>query len=447
MNYPIYNDPMFQSPQTLNIGTYQQTSPDYILDNSPYYTEIDVSENIIQQTKNNIQTFIANLKGEEIPNNYYNRSLENPHFRFSKSNSINKKQIIRHHNNMNYNNNIINNSINNNFSNAYMSKNYYNNNSLTNTNSLLHSSKNKIKNLNITINNIDNNNINNNNIFTNNIFSINTHPNSNINKNIHKKINIHKTCINTPMESNRKTEQIMHLNKEIELKENEINNLKTIINEKDLYIKNLENKISSLNVNKNVDEEYEKYSKIIMLKNVKNLTTENEELHKQIKEYKLKEIKMQKLIENMSKKGIDINNILEILDREEEKNAMNINMNQNSNDINNSNSILDNNERIIKYDEIVLKTYTTNNTNNTNNNNNTFVPLNLNEEQKNISCKSCINLNKNLPVLPLKNISQFFNDNYYVKNNKNNNDNDYDNIQITNNYDCNIIRNNGNNND
>ena len=114
MNYPIYNDPMFQSPQTLNIGTYQQTSPDYILDNSPYYTEIDVSENIIQQTKNNIQTFIANLKGEEIPNNYYNRSLENPHFRFSKSNSINKKQIIRHHNNMNYNNNIINNSINNN---------------------------------------------------------------------------------------------------------------------------------------------------------------------------------------------------------------------------------------------------------------------------------------------------------------------------------------------
>ena len=114
------------------------------------------------------------------------------------------------------------------------------------------------------------------------------------------------------MESNRKTEQIIHLNKEIELKENEINNLKAIINEKDLYIKNLENKISSLNVNKNVDEEYEKYSKIIMLKSVKNLTTENEELHKQIKEYKLKEIKMQKLIENMNKKGIDINNILEI---------------------------------------------------------------------------------------------------------------------------------------
>jgi hypothetical protein len=303
--------------------------------------------------------------------------------------------------------------------------------------------KKKIKHLNITLNNIDNNNINNNNIFANNIFNINTHPNSYINKTIHKKINMHKTCINTPIESNRKTEQIMHLSKEIELKDNEINNLKCIINEKDLYIKNLENKISSLNVNKNVDEEYEKYSKIIMLKNVKNLTTENEELHKQIKEYKSKEIKMQKLIENMNKKGIDINNILELLDKEEENNAMNINLNinsnSNSNDINNSNSILDNNERIIKYDEIVLKTDTTNNTNNTNN---TFVPLNLNEKQKNISCKSCINLNQNLPVLPLKNINEYFNDNYFVKNN--NNDNDNIQIQITNNYDCNIIRNNNN---
>ena len=132
-----------------------------------------------------------------------------------------------------------------------------------------------------------------------------------------------------------------------------------------------------------------------------------------------------KLLENINKKGIDINNILNMLDKEQ-NNDINIS------EINNSN--LNTNERIIKYDEIVLKTDTTNNTNNTNN---TFVPLNLNEKQKNISSKSCINLNQNLPVLPLKNINEYYNDNYFAKN-----ENDNIQIQITNNYDCNIIRNN-----
>ena len=307
-----------------------------------------------------------------------------------------------------------------NYNHSNINQNNYNTNSTTGTNSLTHSSKNKIKNLSITINKIDNN-INNN----NHNININTYTNSNLNKNIHKKISTHKTCINTPMESYRKTEQIIKLSKELESKENEIKNLEDIINEKDLYIKNLEDKISSLNVNKNVDEEYEKYSKIIMLKNVKNLTSENEELHKQIKVYKNKEIKLMKLIENIKKKGIDINNILNMLDKEQ------------INDINISeinNSELNTNERIIKYDEIVLKTDTTNNTNNTNN---TFVPLNLNDEQKNISSKSCINLNQNLPALPLKNINEYYNDNFFAKN-----ENDNIQIQITNNYDCNIIRNN-----
>jgi hypothetical protein len=237
------------------------------------------------------------------------------------------------------------------------------------------------------------------------------------------------------MEANRKNEKIIQLSKEIEIREKEIHNLKNIIDEKDSYIKDLEDKISSLNINKNVDEEYEKYSKIIMLKNVKNLTSENEQLHKQIKEYKNKEIKMMKLLENMNKKGIDINNILNMLDKEEENNI--INNPANINEINNS-SELNTNERIIKYDEIVLKTDTTNNTNNTNN---TFEPLNLNDQQKNISSKSCINLNQNLPVLPLKHINEYFNDNYYVQKE---NENDNIQIQITNNYDCNIIRNNNN---
>ena len=379
--------------------------------------------------KNSSKSKINNSKGNISKKLIKNKSINNIHIKRDK-NIFNLKNITNINNisNITIKNNKK--SKNNNYSHAYINKNYYTSNNSSGINSLLHSSKHKIKNLSITIKNIDNN------INNSNLFNVNTYTNSNISKNIHKKINMHKTCINTPIESFRKTEQIIQLNKEIESKEKEINNLKDKINEKDVYIKNLENKISSLNINKNVDEEYEKYSKIIMLKNVKSLTKENEELHKQLSEYKNKEIKMMKLLDNMNKKGIDINNILKILDKEE-NNTLNNNI-SNIDDINN-NSGLNTNERIIKYDEIVLKTDTTNNTNNTNN---TFVPLNLNDEQKNISSKSCINLNQNLPILPLKHINEYFNDNYYVqKENENNNIQ----IQITNNYDCNIIRNNDNN--
>ena len=363
------------------------------------------------KTKKNITNNSKKLIKNKSNNNIYMTCDKNI-FNIKKITKINNISNLHSKNN---------NKINNNFNHIHPNKNHQNYNSNTGANSLIHNSKNKIKNLSITINKLDNNNINS----SKNVYNINTYTNSNVNKTIHKKINMHKTCINTPIESFRKAEQIIKLNKEIESKENEIKNLKYIINEKDLYIKNLEDKISSLNVNKNVDEEYDKYSKIIMLKNVKNLTSENEELHKQIKEHKNKEIKLMKLLENINKKGIDINNILNMFDNVQ-NNDINIS------DINNSN--LNTNERIIKYDEIVLKTDTTNNTNNTNN---TFVPLNLNDEQKNISSKSCINLNQNLPVLPLKNINEYYNDNYYAQK-----ENDNIQIQITNNYDCNIIRNN-----
>ena len=224
------------------------------------------------------------------------------------------------------------------------------------------------------------------------------------------------------MESYRKKEQIIFLNKEIEIKNQEIKNLKNIVNEKEIYIKNLEEKISSLNVTQNVDKEYEKYSKIIIVKNIKSLTIENEQLHKQIQECKNKEIKMMKLIQNMKKSGIDFDNILNKLDNNEE-----LKINLNSKNSNNNESINSN-----KYDDIVLKTDTTNNTNITNN---TFLPLNLNEEQKNISHKSCINLAQNLPELPLKNINDYFNENYFAQNG-----NDNIQIQIIDNNDCNILQ-------
>ena len=287
-------------------------------------------------------------------------------------------------------------------------------------NSIKHNSKNKTKNLNLTLNHIDKNNPKKttNKILSTNFFETTKH------KNVKNKLNsnlFHKTCINTPMETYRKKEQIKILNKEIENKTNEIYNLKNIVNEKDIYIKNLEEKISLLNVNQNVDKEYEKYSKIIIVKNIKNLTKENEQLHKQIQEYKNKEIKMMKLLQNIKNNGIDIDNILKQINLNE-----NININLNSNNSNIS-EVSHN-----KYDDIALKTDTTNNTNITNN---TFLLLNLNDEQKNISHKSCINLEQNLPELPLKNINDYFNENFFAKN-----ENDNIQIQIINNNDCNILQ-------
>ena len=297
-------------------------------------------------------------------------------------------------------------------------------------NILNHTSKNnsKNKNLSLTINYNDKKNshkISNKFIFSNII-------NTNKQKSKKKKINIttfHKTCINTPIESFRRKEQIINLNKEIEAKEKEINDLKSIVNSKDLHIKNLEEKISSLNVTQNVDKEYEKYSKIIIVKNIKNLTIENEQLHKQVSEYKTKEIKMLKLLQNMKKKGIDIDSILSQVNNDEK---ININLNSNNSNMTELNSNSNSNN---KYDDIVLKTDTTNNTNITNN---TFLPLNLNEEQKNVSHKSCINLAQNLPELPLKNINEYFNENYFSNQNGNGNIQ----IQIMNNFDCNILQDN-----
>ena len=316
---------------------------------------------------------------------------------------------------------------NNNMKSEYKIKNYnFNKNIGENIFNHTSKSKSKNKNLSLTINYNDKNNwnkINNKIIYTNII-------NGSKQKSIKNKINIttfHKTCINSPIESFRKKEQIIHLNKEIETKQNEINNLQSVVKEKDAYIKNLEEKISSLNVTQNVDKEYEKYSKIIIVKNIKNLTLENEQLHKQVLEYKNKEIKMLKLLQNMKKSGIDIDSILQQVNTDEK---IDISLNSNNSNFTDLNSNSNN-----KSDDIVLKTDTTNNTNITNN---TFLPFNLNEEQKNISHKSCINLERNLPELPLKNINDYFNENYFSNQNGNGNIQ----IQITNKYDCNILQDN-----
>ena len=49
----------------------------------------------------------------------------------------------------------------------------------------------------------------------------------------------------------------------------------------------------------------------MILRNIKVLTNENEELHKQIKEYKEKEIKIMRALYYINKKGISIDTFLD----------------------------------------------------------------------------------------------------------------------------------------
>ena len=298
-----------------------------------------------------------------------------------------------------------------------------NNNKNLKNDSLYQFSNNENKNINInfSINNSDKINKNKNPYKINPIKIIFSNSNKNRNNNI--KNNFHKTCINTPIESNRKKEQITQLTKELQNKSNQINNLKLIVEKNDERIKNLEEKINSLTLNQKVDTEYEKYSEMIIVKSIKNLTKENENLNSQLNSYKAKEKKMKKLIQKIKNSGVNFDEILSKLNSENE-----------NNNINSKNSDKS------KYDDLVIKTDTTNNTNITNN---TFLAFNLNEEQKTISYKSCINLQHNVPQLPLKNINDYFNENYLMNNiNNNTNNNNSDNIQIhiDNNFDCNILQ-------
>ena len=122
-----------------------------------------------------------------------------------------------------------------------------------------------------------------------------------------------KTNINSPLDSYRKDSQIIKLHNDLNNKKNEINNLKKRINEQNKYIYDLENKIKNIkNEQKGDDEEEcEQYSKKMIIRNIKALTIENEELQKQINEYKNKEIKIMKALYYINKKGISIDDFLD----------------------------------------------------------------------------------------------------------------------------------------
>ena len=121
-----------------------------------------------------------------------------------------------------------------------------------------------------------------------------------------------KTNINSPLGSDRDEKQIISLNHELTNKNVEIKDLKKRIDEQNNYITELEDKIKNIiDAKVKEDIEYEQYSKKMIVRNIKVLTTENEELHKQINEYKDKEIKIMKVLYYLNKQGISIDSFLE----------------------------------------------------------------------------------------------------------------------------------------
>ena len=121
-----------------------------------------------------------------------------------------------------------------------------------------------------------------------------------------------KTNINSPLGSDRDEKQIMSLKKELKMNNNEINDLNNRINEQNKYISELEEKVKNIIDNKlGEDIEYKQYSKKMIVRNIKDLTEENEELHKQIDEYKEKEIQIMKALYYINKQGISIDKFLE----------------------------------------------------------------------------------------------------------------------------------------
>lgn len=108
------------------------------------------------------------------------------------------------------------------------------------------------------------------------------------------------TSLNSPTKSN---ELITKLT-------TEVNHLKAQLNQQDDYVKSLEREIDELKMSKNETNEYEEYTKKQMLREVKILEVENKQLKEEIENYKAKEIKMMKMLYNMSKKGIPIEEMI-----------------------------------------------------------------------------------------------------------------------------------------
>ena len=188
---------------------------------------------------------------------------------------------------------------------------------------------------------------------------------------ITKKISHVRTNINSPLNRSE------ILQSELEDKEKTINNLKEILNNKEQIINDLKNEITQLKNTKNEEDEYEQYSKKIMLRNIKSLTVENNDLRKELEIYKNKEIKIMSILYNLNKNGIPIDDL--------------VNFAEDPN-------------------------FNTDNTNITSSN--TFIPIYL-KSNSNINNFYDIKNDMNIPNLNFDNLNQKYNEDF-ILNNKNN---------------------------
>ena len=322
----------FKSYNTSYMKTISKQTVDtqYDIDVSSFQTSNNISKKN-NMDKTNIYTYANNNNSKKRYSNYKVRIKNNS---FKKFALINNNSKTKYKNNLYlYNNNTLNNDSHS-FSkfkkrikaktkdkklinNTINIKPTSTNKNKTEINSLNISKNSKIK------NKKENNNLNNepNNILlkksnTSKILQIkikNCYNNLKATKIGNNIINNHsiKTNINSPIGSDREEKQIINLNHELTNKKNEINKLKERINEQNKYIIELEEKIKSIIDEKmKEDIDYEQYSKKMIVRNIKVLTTENEELHKQIDECKEKEMKIMKALYYLNKQGISIDSFL-----------------------------------------------------------------------------------------------------------------------------------------
>lgn len=324
----------FKSYNTSYMKTISKQTVDtqYDIDVSSFQTSNNISKkNNIKKT--NIYTYANNNNSNRRYSNYKVRIKNNSFKKFALINNNNSKS--KHKNNLYlFNNNTLNNNSHSfskfkkkiksktkdkiSVNNTLNIKSTSNNKIKTEINSLNISKNTKIK------NKKENNNLNKepNNFLlkksnTSKLFQIkikNCHNNLKATKIGNNIINNYSTNtnINSPIGSDREEKQIISLNHELTNKKNEINKLKERINEQNKYITELEEKIKSIiDEKKKEDIDYEQYSKKMIVRNIKVLTTENEELHKQIDEYKGKQMKIMKALYYLKKQGISIDSFLE----------------------------------------------------------------------------------------------------------------------------------------
>lgn len=109
-------------------------------------------------------------------------------------------------------------------------------------------------------------------------------------------------------------EELIEKDKMISQRDAEIIKLKDQLQSQAKYMKDIEKELVSLKENKQEENEYDEYAKKQMVRNVKLLSAENRQLHEEITEFKNKEIKLMKLLFEMKKRGIPIEDMIDCVD-------------------------------------------------------------------------------------------------------------------------------------